>query len=166
MAEVIATLPGKMVARAVDGREVYFRKLAVLSRRVAKGSPVVLCDVKQRGEQWWAGEVEVDAARASEHQRLLALQDALIAPPPATFDAVIEDVDGEAVRARLSDGREVWFKSSKCRDYRGHLGLRVRVTIAPERVQAVEIATQDVEKNAALCKELEPKPVPPIRFKA
>ena len=165
MAEVMATLPGKMVARAVDGREVHFRKLAVLSRRVAKGSAVVLRDVKQRGELWWAGEVEVDPARVAEHERLLALQDALIAPPPVTCDAVIEEVDGDAVRARLQDGRDVWFKSSKCRDYRGHLGLRVRVTIAPERVQAVEIAPEDVEKNAAWCKELEPKPVPPIRFK-
>lgn len=163
-AVVVATVPGRIVARTDDGREICFSKVAVLSKRIAIGSPVLLSKVRLRGEVAWASVVELDAARAALQEELVARQDALMTPEPTTFDGVIEEVDGDAVRARLADGRDVWFRSAKCADFRGHLGLRVRVTVQPERVKAVEVAPEDVEKNRALCKELEPKPVQPIRL--
>ena len=164
VATVTATLPGRIVARTDDGREVFFSKVAILSKRVGIGSPVLLSGLKPRRDELWANTVEIDPARAELQDRVLAEQDARIQADPFTLDGVIEEFNGDVVRARLSDGRDVWFKSSKCRDYRGHLGLRVKVTVQPERVQAVEIASEDVEKNRALCKELEPKPVGPLRI--
>ncbi len=162
---VTATPPGPMIAIAADGREVRFRRLALIDgRRVAIGSPVLLGDLVQRAGEWWAERVELDPARRAEHDALCAAQDRRIEPAPITTTGVIEAVDGEAVRVRLADGREVWCRRSKCRDHRGHLGLRVVVTLAPERVAAVAIAPEDIARNAALCKELEPKPIGPIRW--
>ncbi len=163
VATVTATLPGRIVARTHDGREVCFSKIAILSKRVGIGSPVLLSGIKPRRDELWADSVEIDPARLEMQDRVLAQQDLHLGAVALTFDGVIEEFNGDLVRARLSDGRDVWFKSSKCRDYRGHLGLRVKVTVQPERVQAVEIASEDVERNRRLCKELEPKPVAPLR---
>ena len=168
-ATLIETPPGYLLARTSDGREVRLRRITLEARSqnpLLCGMPLVLGDIRpDREGVAWAHKAVLDEERRAEYDALLAVQTARLKPPPITRRGVITAVDGKAALVRLDSGEEYWFRTSRCRDYRGHLGIAVEVAIAPAQVASIEIAPEDRERNAELCRALEPKPLAPIKFR-